>query len=237
MIEQIIFYWVGDKIEIPELLVRSARIIYKNEIKIIQISDELTGKISSVDEVKRIKTTGNLMIDRLLGYSKIKTINTSSLFIDADTLCLNKVNFKEYFDGIYLAKRTSNPMINHNFPQHYPEFENKYFDEVMPYLAGIVLIKNFKNFFLDCYELLVKEPLRLQQWYGDQFIIKKIYDKNHKDFKFFEENFVYILEFDGKNKNIDLNLNPKNKLLTFKGSTKKLIFPIFDYLTKKDLNN
>lgn len=237
MIEQIIFYWVGDKIKIPELLVKSARIIYKDKIKIIQISDVLTGKISSVDEIIRIKSTGNLMIDRLLGYSKIKTINTSSLFIDADTLCLNKVNFKEYFDGIYLAKRTSNPMINHNFPQHYPEFENKYFDEVMPYLAGIVLIKNFKNFFLDCYELLVKEPLRLQQWYGDQFIIKKIYDKKPKDFKFFEENFVYIFEFDGKNKNIVLNLNPKNKLLTFKGSTKKLIFPIFDYLTKKNLNN
>lgn len=233
MIEQIIFYWVGDKIKIPELLVKSARIIYKDKIKIIQISDVLTGKISSVDEIIRIKSTGNLMIDRLLGYSKIKTINNSSLFIDADTLCLKKVNFKEYFDGIYLAKRTSNPMINHNFPQHYPEFENKYFDEVMPYLAGIVLIKNFKNFFLDCYELLVKEPLRLQQWYGDQFIIKKIYDKKPKDFKFFEENFVYIFEFDGKNKNIVLNLNPKNKLLTFKGSTKKLIFPIFDYLTKK----
>lgn len=237
MIEQIIFYWVGDKIKIPELLVKSARIIYKDKIKIIQISDVLTGKISSVDEIIRIKSTGNLMIDRLLGYSKIKTINNSSLFIDADTLCLKKVNFKEYFDGIYLAKRTSNPMINHNFPQHYPEFENKYFDEVMPYLAGIVLIKNFKNFFLDCYELLVKEPLRLQQWYGDQFIIKKIYDKKPKDFKFFEENFVYIFEFDGKNKNIVLNLNPKNKLLTFKGSTKKLIFPIFDYLTKKNLNN
>lgn len=233
MIEQIIFYWVGDKIKIPELLVKSARIIYKDKIKIIQISDVLTGKISSVDEIIRIKSTGNLMVDRLLGYSKIKTINNSSLFIDADTLCLKKVNFKEYFDGIYLAKRTSNPMINHNFPQHYPEFENKYFDEVMPYLAGIVLIKNFKNFFLDCYELLVKEPLRLQQWYGDQFIIKKIYDKKPKDFKFFEENFVYIFEFDGKNKNIVLNLNPKNKLLTFKGSTKKLIFPIFDYLTKK----
>ncbi len=233
MIEQIIFYWVGDKIKIPELLVKSARIIYKDEIKIIQISDILTGKISSVDEVIRIKPTGNLMTDRLLGYSKIKTINTSSLFIDADTLCLNKVNFKEYFDGIYLAKRTINPMINHNFPQHYPEFEKKYFNEVMPYLAGIVLIKSFKNFFLDCYELLIKEPLRLQQWYGDQFIIKKIYDKNPKVFKFFEENFVYILEFDGKNKNIDLNLNAKNKLLTFKGSTKNLISPIFDYLTKR----
>ena len=233
MIKQIIFYWVGEKIKIPELLVKSARIIYKEEIKIIQISDELTDKISSVNEVIRIKPTGNLMIDRLLGYSKIKTINTSSLFIDADTLCLNKVNFNEYFDGIYLAKRTSNPMINHNFPQHYPEFENKHFDEVMPYLAGIVLIKNYKNFFLDCYKLLVKEPLRLQQWYGDQFIINKIYNKNPEDFKFFDQNFVYILEFDGKNKNIDLNLNPNNKLLTFKGSTKNLISPIFDYLTKR----
>ena len=123
-------------------------------------------------------------------------------------------------------------MINHNFPQHYPEFENKYFDEVMPYLGGIILIKNFKNFFLDCYNLLIKEPLRLHQWYGDQFVIKKIYDKNPKDFKLFDENFVYILEYDGKNKNIDLNLNPKNMLLTFKGSTKKLMGPIFDHLTK-----
>ena len=232
MVEQIIFYWGGEKLEIPELLVQSARLIYKKEIKIIQISDELTRKVSLVDEIIRIKPTGNLMIDRLLGYSKIKTINTSSLFLDADTLCLNKINFKEYLDGIYLAKRTSNPMINHNFPQHYPEFENRYFKEVMPYLAGIILIKNFKNFFLDCYKLLLKEPLRLQQWYGDQFIIKMMYDKKPSDFKFLEENFVYILEFDGKNKNIELNLKPKNMLLTFKGSTKKLIGPIFDHLTK-----
>ena len=235
MFEQIIFYWVGEKLEIPELLVKSARLIYEKEIKIIQISDELTRKVSLVDEIIRMQPTGNLMIDRLLGYSKIRTVNTSSLFLDADTLCLNKINFKEYLDGIYLTKRTSNPMINHNFPEHYPEFENRYFKEVMPYLAGIILIKNFKNFFLDCYKLLLREPLRLQRWYGDQFIIKKIYDKNPKDFKFFEEDFVYILEFDGKNKNIDLNLNTKNKLLTFKGSTKKLISPIFDYLTKKKI--
>ena len=72
MIKQIIFYWIGEKIKIPELLVKSARIIYKEEVKIIQISDELTDKISSVDEVIRFKPTGNLIIDRTLGYSKIK---------------------------------------------------------------------------------------------------------------------------------------------------------------------
>ena len=237
MIDQIIFYWVGNNLKVPSFLVKSLRIIFKNNIKITQISDEITNKIEGIDEIKRYQSTNKLMTDRIYGYSKIDTINNNTLFLDADTLCLNKINFDQYETGIYLLERESNPMINHQYPQLYPEFEKKYFKEVMPFLAGVVLIKQTNNFFIDAYNKIIELPIRFQEWYGDQYIIKQMYDETPDKFKLLNKDFIYMLEFDGKNKNIQLNLKKQNKLLTFKGSSKKLIEPIYNFLTKHNNSN
>jgi len=232
LINQIIFYWQGKDTSIPLILIKSIRIIFR-KIKIIQISDPLTPQLNDVDEIIIIKTEGKLMTDRLKGYAKVKTLNRNSLFIDADTIILNNFDMSVFKKGIYLYQRTTNPMINHLYPQYYPEFEGKYFNDLMPFLAGVILIANYRNFFEDLFNLIIKEPIRLQKWYGDQIVLFKYYKINNKDFYIFNLDFLYVLEFDGKNTNINLNLKKENKLLTFKGSSKKLIKPIFDLLTKK----
>ena len=229
---QIVFYWVGNDISIPTLLLKTIRILYRKDVRVIQISDQLTKKVSGIDEIIRINATGKLMTDRLYGYSKVKTIGRTTLFLDADTLIINVFSFNSYESGIYLAERISNPMINHNHPQNYPEFEGKYFKEVMPYLAGVILISDYENIFNEILGTLHELPKRFHEWYGDQYAMKIFFETSKVKLSLLPEDFVYLLEFDGENTNLKLNLNTNNKVLTFKGSTKKLMYPIFKHLTK-----
>ena len=228
--DQIVFYWVGNNIEIPSYLVKTIRLIYKNEINIIQISDNSTLKIPDVSEIKRIHITKNMMVDRVKGYSIINTKNNNTLFLDADSLCLNVVNFNNYKNGVYLTKRKTNYLINFNNPEYYPEFVEKRFCDVMPYLFGSILIIDKVNFFNDLLIILKELPERFHRWYGDQYALKKLYDKNIINFDFIDKDFLYIVELDGVTKKINLHLNENIKILTFKGPTKKYIKTIYKKL-------
>ena len=235
--DQIVFFWVGNSIEIPSYLVKTARLIYKNEVKVIQLSDHSTEKIQEIDKINIIKITNNMMVDRVNAYSTVKTKNNRTLFLDADSLCLNKINFNEYKKAIYLTKRKTNFLINYNNPEHYPEFINKRFCDVMPYLFGSILIINKENFFNKLLSILKKLPDRFHRWYGDQYALKIIYDQDDIKFNFINREFLYIVELDGVTKKINLELNEDIKILTFKGPTKKYIKTIFKKLTKIEPND
>ena len=228
--DQIVFYWAGEKLEIPYFLVKSIRLIHNQKIKIIQLSDLLTKKVKGVDEIIRIKPTNYLMLDRTFAYSLVQTKNNKTLFLDADSLVLNKINLDIYTKGIYLTKRQTDLLINYNSPEYYPEFLNKRLCEVMPYLFGIILIVDEEFFFENIIDILKKLPSRFHRWYGDQYSLKKLYDKEKIKFKFLNSDFTYIVEFDGKTKKINLNLIESNKILTFKGITKKHVREVFNKL-------
>ena len=229
--DQIVFYWAGEKLELPFFLVKSIRLIYNQEIKIIQLSDNLTKQVNGVDEIIRIKPTNYMMLDRTFAYSLVKTKNNKTLFLDADSLVLNKINLDTYKKGIYLTKRQTNFLINYNSPEYYPEFLNKHFNEVMPYLFGIILIVDEEFFFENIIDILKKLPSRFHRWYGDQYSLKKLYDKGIIKFKFLNSDFTYIAEFDGKTKKINLDLLRSNKVLTFKGGKKNYMRAVFKRLT------
>ena len=103
--KQIIFYWVGKNLDLPHYLVKTIKLIHKNEIKIIQLTDKKTQKIDQVDEVLRIDATKNIMIDRLEAYALIETEKNTSLFLDADCLLLNKLDNSDIskYNGIIIA--------------------------------------------------------------------------------------------------------------------------------------
>ena len=229
--DQIVFYWVGEKLELPFFLVKSIRLIYNQKIKIIQLSDTLTKKVNGVDEVIRIKPTNYIMLDRTFAYSLVQTKNNRTLFLDADSLVLNKINLNEYIKGIYLTKRQTNFLINYNFPEHYPEFLNKHINEVMPFLFGVILIIDEEFLFKNLIDILKKLPSRFHRWYGDQYSLKKLYDKGNIKFKFLNSNFTYVAGFKGKTNIVNLNLLKSNKVLTFKGGTKKHVREVFNKLT------
>jgi len=229
--KQIIFYWVGKNLDLPNYLVKTIKLIHKGEIKIIQLTDKETQKIKQIDEILRIDATKNIMIDRLEAYSLIETKQNTSLFLDADCLLLNKLDFEKYDPGIYLTKRITNLLINFNSPEFYPEFKGKRFNEVMPFLFSAILIVNNENPFKKLIKILTKLPIRFHRWYGDQFALKILYDQKEIDFNFLEKNFIFNLEFDGKTKNIDLNISKKNSVLHFKVITKNYVGVIFKKLT------
>ncbi|MBF0446373.1 MAG: hypothetical protein HQL68_12365 [Magnetococcales bacterium] len=55
-----------------------------------------------------------------------------------------------------------------NYPEHYPEFVDKYITEVMPFLFGAMAVKNLEGFFLSLLEICQSLPQRFHRWYGDQ---------------------------------------------------------------------
>ena len=73
--DQIVFYWAGEKLELPYFLVKSIRLIHNQKIKIIQLSDLLTKQVKGVNEIIRIKPTNYLMLDRKFAYSLVQTKN------------------------------------------------------------------------------------------------------------------------------------------------------------------
>ena len=87
---QLVFYWSGENVEIPKILVKS--VLISNEgLKIIQVTDKKTDKIEGVNEVLRIDKSDNIIMDRIKGWSLIDTKNNQTLFIDADTILLKKL--------------------------------------------------------------------------------------------------------------------------------------------------
>ena len=231
--EQIVFFWVGKKLSIPEFLVNSIRILYGKKIKIIQLSDENTRKIHGVDEVLRNSITGNLMTDRLNLYSLVKTENNLTIFLDADSLLIQKLKLNDFANGYHILQRETDSLsfINDNWPEYYPEFVEKTFKEIMPFLFGVIIINYQKSFFKELLLICNELPKRFHRWYGDQYSLKKLYDKNPEKFNLIKDNWVHVVSLN-KDGNVDIKTSNYTKILTFKGNTKKYIKNVLESLKK-----
>ena len=231
--EQIVFYWVGKELKIPSLLVSSARMVYGKNINIIQLSDYNTGMVSGVDKIIRGENSGHILLDRVKLYCEIETEKKTTIFLDADSLLIQKLKLNEFSKGYHLLKRESggSSLINHQWPEYYPEFIGKTFEEVMPFLIGVVIICHQKNFFTKLYKEFYKLHKRFHRWYGDQIALKNLFDLEPRKFEIIIDGWAHVVSLN-KDGSLDITTLNHTKILTFKGNTKNYIGPVLEKLKK-----
>lgn len=226
-IKNFAFFWVGKDITIPQYLVNSINKIYSNDVKIFMLTNNETPYIEGVSQVIRKTLPKNIMLARLKAYGQLK-LHEQVLYLDADSLVLNKVEkFKNAGELNLFLREKKGLEINYNYPEFYPEFIDKTFDEMMPYLFGAIVTNSkdsFKNFNI-LLNIAKKLPDRFHRWYGDQFSLKLAIDENLIKFKEFNfEDFISIVRDENDISNI------KNSIVTFKGlQAKPLIEKIYKY--------
>ena len=221
--DQIAFFWVGKTVATPTLLVKSINLIYgQNQPKIYHLTNKNTPIIDGVTDTIRSDLSKEIMVARLEAYKNFPFNGKHTFFCDADSLFINKLNLKNFTDHIYLSVRTENSFIN---SEGYPEFENKTFIDVMPYLFGAMLVNDGKEFFHNLLLICKDLPKRFHNWYGDQYSLKLFQDKTNFYYKKLNiEKYLYITKDE-----IDINslvrlIRNDVKMVTFKGrGTKKFM--------------
>lgn len=168
--KRIAFFWVGSETAVPTCLVSSIRATNGKEVEIVQLTDKRTPEVGGVDTVSRHDLPPQLMVARLQAYSLLEPRAEFAFFCDADSLFLNPLRL-EAREDILLSPRQQDFRVNPNYPEYYPEFVGKTFNEVMPFLFGALAVRGdqplFKNLQTRCEQL----PARFQRWYGDQFCL------------------------------------------------------------------
>lgn len=217
------FFWVGIDISIPSCLTKSIIHAYKGEkVNIFMLTDKKTPYIEGVTETIRVLLPKDIMLARLKAYSQLK-IDDQVIFLDADSLVLNKFKKISTDKSFMVFKRNKEGIkINPNYPEFYPEFVGKTFDDMMPFLFGAIVTSSkysYKNF-LTILEQARKLPSRFHRWYGDQFALKLVLENNLIQFdeKLFTD-YISIIQEEEDLKNI------KKEIITFKGRKVKELIP------------
>ena len=234
--DQIAFFWVGETVATPTLLVKSIQHVYgkKNPV-IYHLTNETTPEIDGVTKTIRNNLSKHIMVARLESYSYFPFNNKQTFFCDADSLILNRLRLSELNENLYLTIRNENSLIN---PEGYPEFENKTFLEMMPFLFGAMALKDGKQFFENLIAICKDLPSRFHRWYGDQYSLKLYYDQTKFSYQRLDiDKYLYITK-----KEIDvyslIKLIQKDvKIITFKGrGSKKYILETIKNLLRINLN-
>ncbi len=224
---QFAFFWVGQDILIPQALVDSIRYVYGNEAYIYQLSDNKTASINDVNEVLRDKLPNEIMLARLRAYSLVVTQNTT-LFLDADSLVIQKLKLPDFNKFIAcLVKRDDQiSIINHNYPEYYPEFVNQKFIDIMPILFGLIVTPDGGKLFNGLFEIALKLPERFHRWYGDQMVIAEEYKKNKEKYLLLpQKEYLFITRNSFNRDDLADLIRIGVKIITFKGPYSKEFIP------------
>ena len=89
------FFWIGEKVEIPQILVNSIRLVMGDEINVVQLTNKSTNEVGGVNEVKRFNLSNQIMIARLEAYSQYVPLTENTFFCDADSIFINKLELPE----------------------------------------------------------------------------------------------------------------------------------------------
>jgi len=217
-LDQIAFFWVGLDNQIPTFLVKSINLVYKNKVKIYHLTNSTTRRINGTTKTIRLNLSENLMVARLQAYKNFPYNNKLTFFCDADSLFLQKLNLFEYSENIYLIKRSHNFLMNHNWPEFYPEFVNQSSLDIMPYLFGGMALRDGKKFFSDILKICLDLPPRFHRWYGDQYALKVFLDKNKLKVNLLPINsYLKIVREVVSEKDYYLLYKNSVKMITFKG--------------------
>ena len=194
MTNHFIFFHVGD-ITLPSLLVKTIRKFNPNS-KIHFLTDKNTNNIDGVDKTFRLDLDRDyLMTARLEAYSKYQLIDPA-IYIDSDMLLLRPIDLNIFSDkDVYLCKRESNcyKKFNHNFNDlDFTEYEGMTLNQVYPFLACFVYTKNYK-FWEDCNSRILNLDEKFKVWYGDQEVLKEVYNSREYKFGTINENLISAL--------------------------------------------
>ena len=241
--DQIAFFWVGEDIKIPTYFVKSINNIYPdNDVKITHLTDIKTSNIEGVTNTIRSDLSEGLMVARLEAYLNYNHNDKLTYFCDADSLLLDKLDLHKFEEDFYFIKRNfeDNWLINNqDWIDKYPEFSNKYFNDVMPFYAGGMLVRNGRTFFSELLNLCQNLQKNFHQWYGDQVSQKIIFDGGKFNIQFLDQNiFLKIIKKELNLEEIEILNMLGTKMITFKGhEMKNFIIPTFYNLYPLELND
>ena len=239
--DQIAFFWIGKDTSIPTFLVNSINYIYNKKVKIYHLTNFNTPKIAGVRKTIRLTLPEDIMLARITAYKNFPFNKNLTFFCDADSLFLQKLNLTKLNEDIYLIKRQENFIMNHMWPEHYPEFENKSALDVMPYLFGGMAFRNGKEFFSNVLNICLNLPSRFHRWYGDQYSLKININNNSTKINHLPNDiYLYIVRNSLINKDYSILIKKNVKMITFKGpNTKKFIeqsyYNLIDYYEQNSL--
>tara|TARA_Y200000002_G_scaffold125881_1_gene103456 strand:- start:133 stop:858 length:726 start_codon:yes stop_codon:yes gene_type:complete len=220
--DQIAFFWVGNDNVIPTYLVKSINLIYQNKVKIFHLTNFSTKKIPGTTKTIRQDLSKDIMIARIQAYKNFKYNKNLTFFCDADSLVIQKLNLCNLKEDMYFVKRSENFVINHMWPEFYPEFVNKNAIDLMPYLFGAMVLRDGKMFFNELLNICLNLPERFHRWYGDQYsLMINLRENQHKLYFLPIEQYLKIIRKPVSIKDLRI-LNGHNvKLITFKGPNSK----------------
>lgn len=223
--DRIAFFWIGDDITIPSILVESILNIYENNIEIIQLTNYETNRIPGVTKSLRANLSQDIMVARLQAYSLIPSDDQLTFFVDADSILLNKINLTELDSNLkyFVLRENMDDQINHLYPEFYPEFIGKKMGEVMPFLFGAMVMANGNIFFHDLLKKCLNLPARFHRWYGDQIALyAKILEENPNSYKYLDiKKHLFIVRSGLEIVELKKLKNHDVKFITFKGPESK----------------
>ena len=143
-----------------------------NEIEEIQLTDFKTAKITGVTKVQRLIMSPQIMVARLQAYAQVAPSNSFTFFCGADSIFINPLDLRLISGDILLTKRIKDGLVNHKYPEFYPEFSGKRMAEVMPFLFGAIATRGDQGeFFGSLLNICLELPQRFHRWYGDQYAL------------------------------------------------------------------
>jgi hypothetical protein len=172
-LNSIAFFWIGQDISIPIMLVRSIRAAFGANFNVHQLSDRETPMVEGVTTHKKLKLSPYSMVARLEAYAAL-SIKEPTLFLDADMLVLRAFDLPPLADnevGVTARGERDTYRIPERDWTKYPEFAEKDSAQVMPYIFSFVYVRS-TILFLRQLNALRKLPKRFQRWYGDQVTLK-----------------------------------------------------------------
>lgn len=224
---QFAFFWVGQDILIPQALVDSIRYVYGNEAYIYQLSDNKTASINDVNEVLRDELPNEIMLARLRAYSLVVTQNTT-LFLDADSLVIQKLKLPDFnkYRACLVKRDDQTSILNHNYPEYYPEFFNQKMVDIMPILFGLIITPDGGKLFDGLFKIALKLPDRFHRWYGDQMAMAQEWIKNKENYLLLkQEEYLFVTRTSLKKAQLEDLMKNGVKIITFKGPHSKQFIP------------
>ena len=223
--DQIAFFWIGKDDLIPTYLVKSINLVYNRKVKIFHLTNFITKKIPGTTKTIRLNLSKDIMIARIQAYKNFTYNKNLTFFCDADSLFIQQLNLFDLKQDMYFVKRSENFIMNHMWPEYYPEFVNKNAIDLMPYLFGAMAFRNGKTFFSELLNTCLNLPERFHRWYGDQYSLAINLRKNVQKLNFLPiELYLKIVRKPVSKEEFNVLDYNKVKLITFKGiSSKKFI--------------
>lgn len=218
----IAFFWVGPDVTIPTALVDSISFVMADTVEIIQLTDKKTPLVPGCNKAQRFTLSSNIMIARLQAYSKYRYTDGLTFFCDADCLFINPLIVDTGDKNLLLAPRTYDGFIKPNYPEFYPEFVGKTFNQVMPFLfSAIATVGDQSKTFNILLKICKALPERFHRWYGDQYSLLLAVENKELNFGYLEpEKHNHLTKKAISSENLRQLQDEGVQMLHFKGNGK-----------------